>query len=216
MRIILLGLPGSGKGTQARALARAFSIPYVGTGDLLRREIANDTSLGRELAPVLEKGDFPPDALVANVFLGYLLDQKDVVCEGFPRNDGQRILLDQALEDASVSLDHVFYLDIDADTALKRLRGRYTCLSCGAPYNWQEKKQSTCAFCGGKHLGQRSDDVDGVMQKRLVVQTERDHDLIQAYRERPYFHRIDAGQPQERVLREMMGYLEKSSEESFS
>ncbi|WP_082192087.1 adenylate kinase family protein [Candidatus Hepatobacter penaei] len=210
MRIVLLGLPGSGKGTQARILAEKLSLPLVGTGDLLRREIENQTPLGQQLKPIMDRGDFPPDALVMDVFMENVKALPGFVVEGIPRSRVQVDLLDKAFAEHDMALDFLFYLDLPQEVALNRLLSRYMCLSCGATYGPKDGKKRVCDFCGGTQFGQRRDDVEDVIVKRLKAQHLRDQDILKAYEDQPFFHRISAQAPADEVSQKIVDCLKNS------
>ena len=204
MNIFFLGIPGSGKGTQTRLLSKRLSLPFVGAGDLLRAEIQEDTDLGRNLKPVLDRGDFPPDEIVAKIFLKKICELEGFVAEGFPRTLKQCELLHTALETANKCIDYIFYLDLPDDVALCRLLSRYMCLKCGATCGPPEDG-AVCDFCGASSFGRREDDGEAVIRKRLSEQRKKDAELLTYYRKCDYFYRIDASCLPEEVADQISG-----------
>ena len=207
MRVVFLGLPGSGKGTQARFLARRFSLPFIGMGDLLRQEIKNQTPLGHRLKPLLEKGDFPSDDLVMDIFLKNVLSLGGFVAEGVPRSHTQAVLLSEALARRSLTLDYVFYLELDEKIALERLLSRYMCFACGATYGPKDGQKGVCDFCGQKEFVHREDDIESVIEKRLKAQKIKDQEVLSVYDGHAFFHRINSCLPVQRVEEEILNCM---------
>jgi adenylate kinase len=204
VRIVFLGLPGSGKGTQARLLSQELSLPFIGMGDLLRAEVAQDTPLGRHLKPILDQGSFPSDELVVDIFLSHVLKEPGFIAEGIPRSDVQARLLDDAFGTHGVGLDFLFYLKLDPDEAKTRLLSRIVCLDCGVTYGPKDGKKTVCDACGSLHLGQRRDDVEEVIAKRLSLQQAKDKSVLAFYEGRPFVHEIDANLSEKEVLSKIL------------
>jgi len=163
MRIILLGAPGSGKGTQAKRLAERLRIPHVSTGDLLRENVKRETALGQEAKDYMEGGLLVPDELMAKMLKERFseTDMRDgFILDGYPRNENQAKTLDEILKANHMEIDMVFYLDASDPVILQRLTGRLVCRECGANFhttNMPPKTQGLCDHCGGP-LYQRTDD----------------------------------------------------------
>ena len=215
MRVVFLGLPGSGKGTQARLLCRHLGLPFIGMGDLLRAEINQNTSLGNCLKPILDRGEFPDDNLVMDIFLNNVLKLDGFVAEGIPRSDVQARLLDQAFERSGVTLDFVFYLKLAPHVALERLLKRYVCLSCGATYGPKDGKKAVCDFCGGSELGHRQDDVENVMRKRLQSQQKKDENVLAFYESRSFLQVIDAHLEPTQVEEKILDAIKNQASRGF-
>ncbi len=187
MRIILLGAPGSGKGTQAKLLVEKYRIPQVSTGDLLREQVAAGTDLGKKAKAAMDAGQLVTDDVVLGMIQSRLAkpDAKaGFILDGFPRNIPQAQALDAMLARLGQPLQLALLVDVDTEVLLKRLTGRRTCGSCGAIYNiyfTPPKTQGKCDKCGGS-LQHRSDDNEATVGKRLKVYTEQTAPLISYYK----------------------------------
>lgn len=203
MRIIFLGLPGSGKGTQARILAKKLNAPFVGMGDILRSLSHQTTPLAHQIKSIMSKGEFiVDDQLVVDIFLEHVAPLASFIGEGAPRSVRQHTLLKKGLAQANQKIDSFVYLDIQPDQAVNRLQGRIVCLSCGAPYGPHDAPQEGCCVCGASTLGKRDDDTSlEVIERRLTLQKEREEALVDACAEEGRLHRIDASlSPEETAL----------------
>jgi adenylate kinase len=189
MRLVLLGAPGAGKGTQAKMLIETYKIPQISTGDILRKAVADGTPLGKEAKVIMDKGELVPDKIV----LG-LVDErvkqddckKGFILDGFPRNTVQAEALDKLLNDIKMPLDSALSVDVPKDDLMKRLTGRRTCKSCQQMYNVYyspPKKEGACDKCGGE-LFQRGDDKEETIKKRLDVYDAQTSPLIDYYRKK--------------------------------
>jgi adenylate kinase len=186
MRIVLLGPPGAGKGTQARVLAEKIKVAHISTGDLLRQNVSVGSDLGREAKGYMEKGALVPDTLV-NRMLARRFDDPDIkkgfILDGYPRNLKQAESLDEILKERNSGIDLVFYLDTSEKVILQRLTGRRVCKGCGANFhvkNMPPKKDGICDNCGGV-LYQRSDDNEATIRNRLEVYKNESAPLIDYY-----------------------------------
>ncbi|MCJ7750970.1 MAG: adenylate kinase [Armatimonadetes bacterium] len=196
MRIVLLGPPGSGKGTQASALQKRRGIPHIASGDILRANVRDDTELGRQARPYMDRGDLVPDALILDM-MAERLSQPDAsdgyILDGFPRTVAQAEALQQRLEQIDRQLDAVIYLRVPEAEILRRLSGRRTCPACNAVYHvdtMPPQREGVCDACGAE-LVQRQDEKPDVIRKRLEVYTEQTQPLLLFYRERSLLHEID-------------------------
>ena len=201
IRIILFGVPGSGKGTQARRLEQKFGYRHISTGDLIRTEVAEGTPLGKQVEPILATGGYIDDAVMvemvrqrverADVHNGYVLD-------GFPRTLGQA----RSLAGLEVSREIPILLDIDdEELVVKRILSRVTCVHCGAVYNLEVSpplKTGQCDHCG-KQLIRREDDSEGAIRERLKVYRERTMPMLDYYRDRGNLYCVNAALSMERV-----------------
>jgi adenylate kinase len=197
MRIILLGPPGAGKGTQAKVLAEKLKLPHISTGDILRQNVAEDTLLGRQAKDFMHKGALVPDELVTQM-LNERINQPDIqngfILDGYPRNLNQAKALDEMLAQKNTAIDLVIYLDTSEPVIIQRLSGRLVCSICGANFhikNMPPKVNMTCDNCGGK-LYQRTDDKPETVKKRLQVYLEESSPLIQYYHEKGSLQRLSA------------------------
>ncbi len=187
MRIVLLGAPGAGKGTQAKKLIEKYSIPQVSTGDILRKAVADGTPLGKEAKSYMDKGELVPDKVVIGLIeerLGQNDTKKGYILDGFPRNTAQAETLDKMLNDLGMPLDSALSIDVPKDDLMKRLTGRRTCKKCQQMYNVYfsaPKKDGVCDKCGGE-LFQRDDDKEETIKKRLDVYEAQTAPLIGYYK----------------------------------
>lgn len=189
MRIVMLGAPGAGKGTQAKKLIDKYGVPQVSTGDLLRAAVTAGTGLGREAKSYMDKGELVPDSVVLGMVEERLRqdDCKDgYILDGFPRNTAQAQALDGILAELDMQLDAALSVDVPFDELMKRLTGRRTCSGCGQMYNIYfnpPREENVCDKCGAD-LYQRDDDREETINKRLEVYNEQTAPLIDYYREK--------------------------------
>ena len=186
MRLVLLGPPGAGKGTQARALAALWGVPQVASGDLLRGVVREDSELGREAASYMDRGQLVPDDLVLKLVADRL--RKDdarpgFILDGFPRNVTQAEALASGLDRYNLKLDKVVAVIVPDEEIVKRISGRRTCRSCDAMYHVvfePPAKPGVCDKCGGE-LYQREDDAEDTVRERLKVYAEATRPLLDHY-----------------------------------
>lgn len=199
MNLILLGAPGSGKGTQSRVLSQRFKATHVSTGDLFREEIAKKSALGEKVGGYVTTGKLVPDAVVSEVVAaklgtlpgGFLLD-------GYPRTLEQAMSLDQYLHKGGKKITMVVYISLSEDEVVKRLTARRTCATCGEIYNLISKPPRSAALCdkdkcGGK-LTQRQDDTEATVKKRLMVFRDLTEPLVSYYKTNEHFFEVDGAQ----------------------
>lgn len=196
IRIVLLGPPGSGKGTQASALQKRRGIPHIASGDLLRANVRDNTELGRQAKPYMNRGDLVPDTLILDM-MAERLSQPDAregcILDGFPRTVAQAEALEQRLEQIGCELDAVIYLRVPEAEILRRLSGRRTCPACNAVYQvdtMPPQREGICDACAAE-LVQRQDEKPDVIRKRLEVYEEQTQPLLRFYRGRSLLHEID-------------------------
>jgi len=195
MRIILLGPPGAGKGTQAKLLIERLGIPQISTGDMLRAAVKAGTPLGAEAKAYMDRGGLVPDAVIIGLVRerlqvpdcsrGYILD-------GFPRTAAQAEALETTLKDLHLSLDHALCLEVPSEDLVSRIAGRRTCRNCGAMYHLRfspSKREGVCDACGGETY-QRDDDREETVRQRLLVYEEQTAPLIRFYDGRGLLRRI--------------------------
>lgn len=189
MRLVLLGAPGAGKGTQAKKLIEKYGIPQISTGDLLRAAVAAGTSLGKEAKSFMDKGELVPDRVVLGMVEERLKQddcKKGYILDGFPRNTAQAEALDRMLDTLKVPLTAALSVDVPFDDLMKRLTGRRTCKGCGQMYNVffnAPKKDGKCDKCGGE-LFQRDDDKEETIKKRLDVYSSQTAPLFDYYKKK--------------------------------
>ena len=196
MKIIMLGAPGAGKGTQAKMIAEKYQIPHVSTGDIFRANIKNGTELGMEAKKYMDQGLLVPDELTVKILLdrvaqedcvnGYLLD-------GFPRTIPQAEVLDEALTKLGEKIDYAINVDVPDENIVRRMSGRRACLKCGATYHIEHippKQEGICDSCGSE-LVLRDDDKPETVQNRLKVYHEQTQPLIDFYTARGVLKTVD-------------------------
>lgn len=204
VRVIFLGAPGAGKGTQARLLAEACGVAHVATGDMLREAVAQGTSLGLEARRHMDTGGLVPDEVVIGL-VGERLARPDArtgfVLDGFPRTAAQARALDHMLDERNLNLDRVIYLDVSRPELLRRLTGRRICQSCGATFHLTSappRRPGRCDVCGGE-LSQREDDKEAAVARRLDVYATQTAPLLAYYRSRRQLATVPGEGPVERV-----------------
>lgn len=186
MRLVLLGAPGAGKGTQAKKLIDKYGIPQISTGDILRKAVADGTPLGKEAKVIMDQGGLVPDAVVIGLVKERLSQddcKKGFILDGFPRTTPQAEALDKVLTEMNLPLDTALSVDVDKNDLMKRLTGRRTCKGCQQMYNiyfTPSKKEGVCDKCGGE-LMQRDDDKEETIKNRLDVYEKSTAPLIDHY-----------------------------------
>jgi adenylate kinase len=200
MRVVFLGPPGAGKGTQARELAREWAVPQVATGDILREAVAAATPLGREAARIMATGALVPDDVIMGL-IDARLRQADAaggsIFDGFPRTIGQAEALDRLLKDRGEAVDVVLFFAVPEAELLRRLTGRRVCRACGETFHvvsQPPKRAGVCDHCGGE-LYQREDDSEATVRRRLDVYARQTEPLLAFYESRGLLRRIDGEGP---------------------
>lgn len=211
MRLILLGCPGAGKGTQAKILAARYGLAHIATGDVFRAEIAAKSALGQKVENYLKSGTLVPDQIVVEVVAGKL-DQSASgwLLDGFPRTLDQAKELDKYLKLAGQQIDKVLYLNMDEKAVVARLTSRWTCSKCGELYNVLTKPpqaQGKCDKCAAD-LKQREDDQEATVRKRMMVYEDLTRPLVAYYRSEHPFHEVDGNQPMEKVTEQLVALVD--------
>ena len=196
MKIIMLGAPGAGKGTQAKMIAEKYSVPHISTGDIFRANIKNGTELGMEAKKYMDQGLLVPDELTVKILLDRVAKDDCVngyVLDGFPRTIPQAKVLDNALTEMGDAIDYAINVDVPDENIVKRMSGRRACLACGATYHIEHvppKTEGICDVCG-KELVLRDDDKPETVLNRLNVYHEQTQPLIDFYNEKGVLKNID-------------------------
>ncbi|MGZ9851461.1 adenylate kinase [Limosilactobacillus ingluviei] len=205
MNLVLMGLPGAGKGTQAQYIVKDFDIPHISTGDIFRAAIKNETPMGLQAKQFIDKGELVPDE-VTNGIVQERLAQDDVkdgfMLDGFPRNLAQAEALNAMLEADGKKLDAVINIHVDPEVLVDRLSGRYICKECGATYHKlynQPKVEGTCDVCGSHDFYQRDDDKPATVKNRLAVNIKLNTPLIDFYEKQGCLYQIDGEQDIDKV-----------------
>lgn len=213
MRLVLLGAPGAGKGTQAKMLTEKYRIPQISTGDILRKAVADGTPLGKEAKAIMERGELVPDKIVLGLVEERLKQddcKKGFILDGFPRNTVQAEALDKLLNDIKMPLDSALSVDVPKEDLMKRLTGRRTCKSCQQMYNiyfTPPKKEGACDKCGGE-LFQRGDDKEETIKKRLDVYDAQTAPLIDYYKKKGILKSVTGTGSIDEIFKKVCNILE--------
>lgn len=218
MRIVLVGPPGAGKGTQAQFIASHLSIPKISTGDIFRANVSGGTELGKQAKQYMDRGDLVPDEVTIAMVRDRLAEddaQDGFLLDGFPRNVPQAETLKKILAEWDGRLDLVLELVVDEDEVVRRLSGRRTCSRCGRIWHvdFDDKQDDICDDCGG-HLFQRDDDKEEVVRHRLEVYQEQTAPLVSFYADEGILVGIDATGPVEEVTERALDALRHFSTSS--
>ena len=217
MRIILLGPPGSGKGTQAKLLSKKYSIPHIAMGDILREEVAKKTPLGKKVNVYMSKGELVPDEIVIEVLKKRLQEADCVdgfILDGFPRTLNQAKALDNMLNELNLKIDAVIYIEVPDEEIMKRLSLRRTCKVCGRIYNLHynpPKQDGKCDVCGGE-LIIRDDDKPEVIKNRLKVYNDQTKPLVDYYKSHKLLIRINGVDSIDKVFQQIVKELSLKKE----
>lgn len=212
MRVILLGPPSSGKGTQAAYITKKYGIPHISTGDILRQNIREGTKLGTEAKSYMDRGDLVPDTLINDMMADRLSQDdcsKGFLLDGFPRTVEQAHKLDEVLG-TSHKIDAVIQMEVETEELVMRGVGRRVCTGCSASYHIKNRPSSKgdhCESCGGK-LVQRDDDVESTVRNRLSVYMERTSVLTKYYEDRGIVRRINGNASPDEVSGEIIEKLD--------
>ena len=214
MKIIMLGAPGAGKGTQAKKIAAKYEIPHISTGDIFRANIKNGTELGKKAKTYMDQGLLVPDELVVDLVVDRV-NQEDCangyVLDGFPRTIPQAEALDKALEELGQKMDYAIDVDVPDENIINRMSGRRACVDCGATYHIvyaSTKQEGICDNCGGS-LILRDDDKPETVQKRLVVYHEQTQPLIDYYMAKGILKTVDGTVDLEDVFKAIVDILKQ-------
>lgn len=205
MKIIMLGAPGAGKGTQAKQIAGKYSIPHISTGDIFRANIKSGTDLGKKAKEYMDQGLLVPDELTCDLVMDRIQQddcKNGFVLDGFPRTIPQAEALDAALTKIGEKMDYAIDVDVPDENIVNRMSGRRACLDCGATYHivsLPPKTEGKCDHCGSD-LVLREDDKPETVQKRLTVYHDQTQPLIDYYKNQGILKSVDGTQPMEAVF----------------
>lgn len=212
MRLILLGPPGAGKGTQADKIAKEYNIPHISTGDIFRANIKKETELGLKAKQYIDNGELVPDSVVVAIVEDRIKQddtENGFLLDGFPRTENQALALDAALKDMSIALDAVINIDVDSKILVTRITGRRICKDCGATFHVEfnpPAEEGVCDQCGGE-LYQRSDDNEDTVQNRIDVYNKQTAPLIEYYSKQDLIKSIDGEQNIDKVFTDIVKKL---------
>ncbi len=196
MKIIMLGAPGAGKGTQAKMIADKYSVPHISTGDIFRANIKNGTELGMEAKKYMDQGQLVPDELTVKILLDRVAQddcQNGYVLDGFPRTIPQANVLDEALNKLGEKIDFAVNVDVPDENIIRRMGGRRACVSCGATYHIEHvppKTEGICDRCNSE-LILRDDDKPETVKNRLEIYHEQTQPLIEFYEAKGVLKNVD-------------------------
>ncbi len=196
MKIIMLGAPGAGKGTQAKRIAEKYSLPHISTGDIFRANIKNGTELGNKAKSYMDKGSLVPDDITIGMLIDRINDKDCVngyVLDGFPRTLAQASSLDEALAKRNEKIDYAIDVDVPDENIINRMGGRRACLNCGATYHLEfipTKVEGICDNCGNE-IVIREDDKPETVKKRLEVYHAQTQPLIDYYSNKDILKSVD-------------------------
>lgn len=217
MRLLLLGPPGAGKGTQAERIAAKYGVPHLSTGDMLREAVAADTEVGRQAKSIMDAGRLVPDDVMIRLVAeriaqpdcaqGFLLD-------GFPRTIAQAEALDRLLEERAQALDLVLQIAVDDEALVERISGRFACASCGAVYHdkfRQPKVSGVCDVCGSRDFVRRDDDKPETVRARLEAYHAQTAPLLPYYRDKGLLAVVDGMAEIDRVSAQIFEKIEAAA-----
>lgn len=215
LNLMLMGLPGAGKGTQAEKIVDEYKIPHISTGDIFRAAMKNGTPMGLEAKKFIDKGELVPDE-VTNGIVKERLAKDDVndgyMLDGFPRNMAQAEALDEFGKELGKSLNCVINIHVDPESLMERLTGRYICRDCGATYHKvfnPTKVEGTCDRCGGNEFFQREDDKPETVKNRLDVNIKMNTPLLDFYKKQGLLHEVNGNQDIDKVFADIKEILDQ-------
>ena len=197
MNIILMGLPGAGKGTQAEKIVATYGLPHISTGDMFRAAMQQQTELGLKAKSFMDKGELVPDE-VTNGIVKERLQQADTekgfLLDGFPRTQAQAEALDKIMQDLNRSIDAVINIEVNPEILMQRLTGRIICRNCGSTYhktNNPPKVEGTCDRCGSHDFYQREDDKPETVENRIQINIEQSKPILNYYKAKGILRNVD-------------------------
>ena len=215
LNLMLMGLPGAGKGTQAEKIVDQYHIPHISTGDIFRAAMKNNTPMGIEAKSYIDKGELVPDE-VTNGIVKERLAKDDVndgyMLDGFPRNMAQAEALETFGAQLGKPLNCVINIHVDPESLMERLTGRYICRNCGATYHKifnPTKVEGTCDRCGEHEFCQREDDKPETVKNRLDVNIKMNTPLLDFYKKQGILHEVDGNQDIDKVFADIKAVLDQ-------
>lgn len=213
-RLILMGAPGAGKGTQGQVIAERKGVPQIATGDILRAAVKAGTELGAQAKSYMDAGELVPDAIMVDLIRNRLQEpdaSAGYILDGFPRTLAQAEALDDMLSDIGQPLDHVLHIHVDPELLVERLTGRLICADCGASYHVKFAppiQEGVCDKCGGG-LYQREDDTEETVRSRLQVYEEQTAPLVGYYRDQGVYREVDGESEPDTVLQDILRIIDE-------
>ena len=212
MKLLIMGRPGAGKGTQAVNIKEYYNIPHISTGDMFRAAIKNQTKLGLEAKSYMDKGALVPDEVTIGIVKDRLLEddcKKGFLLDGFPRTIAQAEALDAFLKENGIKLDAVLDVNVPAEILVRRMVGRRVCKTCGATYHVEfnpSKVEGVCDNCGSP-LIQRADDTEATAKNRLAVYDNQTAPLLEFYKKQNILKTVNGDQPLDKVFDDIKSVL---------
>jgi adenylate kinase len=213
-RLILMGAPGAGKGTQGQEIAKHKGVPQIATGDILRAAVKAGSELGSQAKSYMDAGELVPDAIMVDLIRNRLQEPdaaQGYILDGFPRTLAQAEALDDMLSEIGQPLDHVLHIHVDNETLVERLTGRLICADCGASYHVKFQppaREGVCDKCGGQ-LYQREDDSEATVRSRLQVYEEQTAPLVGYYRDQGIYREIEGERDPGEVLQDILRIIDE-------
>ncbi|WP_071393956.1 adenylate kinase [Bacillus tuaregi] len=216
MNLLLMGLPGAGKGTQAEQIIEKYDIPHISTGDMFRAAIKEGTQLGKKAKEYMDAGELVPDEVTIGIVRERLSKEdctKGFLLDGFPRTTAQAEVLDQILSETGKSIDHVLNINVAPEELMARLTGRRICRDCGSTYHLifnPTKAEGECDKCSGE-LYQRADDNEETVGTRLKVNIDQQQPLLDYYREKGNLRDFEGSKPIDKVFQDIEVILNQAT-----